>query len=108
MTTPYSPAPQPIREAPSAEPAADPNTLIAMLPSIGAGVAANGQPWPERHQLRGGEVARLYSLKSGDSHGYHIQAPPSALEEGQNRGPEGAAQAPGPQQWRYLLVGEKF
>ncbi|WP_303635516.1 hypothetical protein [Stenotrophomonas tuberculopleuritidis] len=57
MTTPYSPAPQPFHEAPSAGPVADPNTLIALLHSIGAGVAANGQPWPERHQLRGRQVA---------------------------------------------------
>ena len=57
MTTSYSPAPQPVQEAPSVEPAADPNTLIAVLHSIGAGVAANGQPWPERHQLRGRQMA---------------------------------------------------
>ncbi|QII29107.1 hypothetical protein G6052_10355 [Stenotrophomonas maltophilia] len=57
MTTPYSPAPQPIHEAPSAGPAVDPNTLIALLHSIGSGVAANGQPWPERHQLRGRQMA---------------------------------------------------
>ena len=57
MTTPYSPAPQSIHEAPSAGPALDPNTLIAMLHSIGSGVAANGQPWPERHQLRGRQMA---------------------------------------------------
>lgn len=57
MTTSYSPAPQPVHEAPSVEPAADPNILIAVLHSIGAGIAANGQPWPERHQLRGRQMA---------------------------------------------------
>lgn len=54
---PYSPAPQPIHEAPSAGPAVEPNTLIALLYSIGSGVAANGQRWPERHQLRGRQMA---------------------------------------------------
>ena len=57
MTTSYSPAPQPIHEAPSAEPAVDPNTLSARLHSIGSGVAANGQPWPERHQMPGRRLA---------------------------------------------------
>ncbi len=32
---------------------ADPNNLIALLHQIGRGVAADGQPWPERHQLPG-------------------------------------------------------
>ncbi|WP_251475088.1 hypothetical protein [Stenotrophomonas lactitubi] len=57
MTTSYSPAPQPIREAPSVGPVVDPNTLIALLHSIDSGVAANGQSWPEQHQLRGRQMA---------------------------------------------------
>ncbi|CAH0156702.1 hypothetical protein [Stenotrophomonas lactitubi] len=52
MTTPHSPPPHPIQEAPSPSPALDPNSLIAILRSIGAGAAADGQPWPERHHLR--------------------------------------------------------
>jgi len=52
MTTPHSPSPRPIQEASSAAPALDPNSLIAILHSIGAGAAADGQPWPERHHLR--------------------------------------------------------
>ncbi len=28
------------------------NSLIAILHAIGAGAAADGQPWPERHHLR--------------------------------------------------------
>ncbi len=31
----------------------DPNSLIALLHQIGRGAAADGQPWPERHQLPG-------------------------------------------------------
>ncbi|HIE4188154.1 TPA: hypothetical protein ACXM51_000816 [Stenotrophomonas maltophilia] len=31
----------------------DPNSLIALLHQIGLGAAADGQPWPERHQLPG-------------------------------------------------------
>lgn len=31
----------------------DPNHLIALLRQIGLGAAADGQPWPERHQLPG-------------------------------------------------------
>ncbi len=31
----------------------DPNSLIALLHRIGLGAAADGQPWPERHQLPG-------------------------------------------------------
>lgn len=31
----------------------DPNNLIALLHQIGRGTAADGQPWPERHQLPG-------------------------------------------------------
>lgn len=58
MSSSHSPAPpQPIRETRSAGSALDPNTLIALLHSIGSGVAANGQPWPERHQLRGRQMA---------------------------------------------------
>lgn len=32
-------------------PALDPTTLVATLRRIGTGAAADGQPWPERHQL---------------------------------------------------------
>ncbi|MFH7391232.1 hypothetical protein, partial [Pseudomonas syringae group genomosp. 7] len=35
------------------EPSPDPNTFVATLRRIGSGVAADGQPRPERHQLRG-------------------------------------------------------
>ena len=31
----------------------DPNNLTALLHRIGLGAAADGQPWPERHQLPG-------------------------------------------------------
>lgn len=34
-------------------PALDPTTLVATLRRIGTGAAADGQPWPERHQLPG-------------------------------------------------------
>lgn len=52
MSTPHSPPPPPIQQVPSAAPALDPNSLIAILHAIGAGAAADGQPWPERHHLR--------------------------------------------------------
>ncbi|WP_171954932.1 hypothetical protein [Stenotrophomonas geniculata] len=52
MTTPHSPPPRPIQEAPLSAPALYPNSLIAILHAIGAGAAADGQPWPERHHLR--------------------------------------------------------
>ncbi|MHB9786302.1 hypothetical protein ACODUO_07635 [Stenotrophomonas maltophilia] len=59
MTTPHSPPPRPIQEAPSPspEPPQDPNTLIAALHSIGSGAASDGRPWPERHPLRGRQMA---------------------------------------------------
>ncbi|WP_313139895.1 hypothetical protein [Stenotrophomonas sp.] len=57
MTTPHSPPPRPIQEAPSPTPARAPNSLIAVLHSIGAGAAADGQPWPERHPLRSRQIA---------------------------------------------------
>ena len=38
---------------PQAAPAVDRNTFIANLNRIGSGAAADGQPWPERHQLPG-------------------------------------------------------
>lgn len=31
----------------------DPHNLIALMHQIGLGAAADGQPWPERHQLPG-------------------------------------------------------
>jgi hypothetical protein len=55
--TQHPPAPQPIHDAPASGPALDPNTLIALLHSIGAGAASDGQPWPERHQLPGRRIA---------------------------------------------------
>lgn len=39
--------------SPQAAPAVDRNTFIANLNRIGSGAAADGQPWPERHQLPG-------------------------------------------------------
>ncbi|WP_313436211.1 hypothetical protein [Stenotrophomonas sp.] len=57
MTKPHSPPPRPIQEVPCPGPDADPNTLITLLHRIGGGVAADGQPWPERHQLRGRQMA---------------------------------------------------
>ncbi|WMJ69211.1 hypothetical protein [Stenotrophomonas sp. 24(2023)] len=57
MTKPYSPALKPIQEAAFSEPVLDPNSLIAILHGIGGGLAADGQPWPERHQLRGRQMA---------------------------------------------------
>nr|WP_312392572.1 hypothetical protein [Stenotrophomonas geniculata] len=35
------------------EPSVDPNAFVATLHRIGTGAAADGQPWPERHQLPG-------------------------------------------------------
>ncbi len=43
MTQPPPPA-HPIHDAPANGPALDPNTLIALLHSIGAGAASDGQP----------------------------------------------------------------
>ncbi|MDR2961706.1 MAG: hypothetical protein LBV10_19470 [Stenotrophomonas sp.] len=57
MTQHHSPAPQPVHDTPVESQALDPNTLIALLHSIGAGAAADGQPWPERHQLPGRRIA---------------------------------------------------
>ncbi len=39
--------------SPQAAPAMDRNTFIANLHRIGSGAAADGHPWPERHQLPG-------------------------------------------------------
>ncbi|WP_459041794.1 hypothetical protein [Stenotrophomonas sp. PSU-St19] len=57
MTQPHSPTPHPIYDSPANGPALDPNTLIALLHSIGAGAASDGQPWPERHQMPGRRIA---------------------------------------------------
>lgn len=57
MTKPHSPAPQPIHDAPAKSPALDPNTLITLLHSIGAGAASDGQSWPEHHQMPGRRIA---------------------------------------------------
>ncbi|AWH38864.1 hypothetical protein C1929_19815 [Stenotrophomonas sp. ZAC14D1_NAIMI4_6] len=54
MTKPHSPSPRPNQDAPSSF---DFNSLIAILQSIGAGAASDGQPWPERHQVRGRQIA---------------------------------------------------
>ncbi|WP_312735797.1 hypothetical protein [Stenotrophomonas sp.] len=54
MTKPHSPSPRPHQDAPSSF---DFNSLIAILQSIGAGAASDGQPWPERHQVRGRQIA---------------------------------------------------
>ncbi|HDS1136892.1 TPA: hypothetical protein QDZ75_000893 [Stenotrophomonas maltophilia] len=35
----------------------DPNSFIACLKQISDGAAADGQPWPERHQLPGRRLA---------------------------------------------------
>ncbi|KRG51247.1 hypothetical protein [Stenotrophomonas beteli] len=35
------------------EPFTDPRSFVATLRCIGTGAAADGQPWPERHQLPG-------------------------------------------------------
>ncbi|MDA5341487.1 MULTISPECIES: hypothetical protein [Stenotrophomonas] len=57
MTKPHSPPPRPIQQPPSPGPTLDPTSLIAVLHAIGAGAAADGQPWPERHQLRSRQIA---------------------------------------------------
>lgn len=56
MTTPYSPAPTPIQQAAQPSAALDPNSLVALLHGIGAGAAADGQPWPERQLRRGRQM----------------------------------------------------
>jgi len=38
---------------PDRERSIDPNAFVATLHHIGTGAAADGQPWPERHQLPG-------------------------------------------------------
>ncbi|WP_069116800.1 hypothetical protein [Stenotrophomonas muris] len=53
----HSPAPHPIHDASANGPALDPNTLVALLHSIGSGAASDGQPWPERHQMPGRRIA---------------------------------------------------
>ena len=50
LRTQYAPANADEGEEASATP--DPSNLIALLHQIGRGVAADGQPWPERHHLR--------------------------------------------------------
>ncbi|BCX43992.1 hypothetical protein JY452_00080 [Stenotrophomonas maltophilia] len=57
MNPPHSPAPHPIHDASANGSALDPNTLIALLHSIGSGAASDGQPWPERHQMPGRRIA---------------------------------------------------
>lgn len=51
LRTQYAPANADEGEEASATP--DPSNLIALLHQIGRGVAADGQPWPERHPLPG-------------------------------------------------------
>jgi len=43
----------PANAEPEHELSADPNAFVATLRRIGTGAAADGQPWPERHQLPG-------------------------------------------------------
>lgn len=57
MTKPHSPTPHALHDAPANGPTLDPNTLIALLHSIGSGVGSDGQPWPERHQMPGRRLA---------------------------------------------------
>jgi len=61
MTTPEFPRPHPYRAAGDASSeqasAVDPRTFIATLTRIGKGAAADGQPWPERHQMPGRRMA---------------------------------------------------
>lgn len=51
LRTQYVPAPS---EAPHQQ---DPLGFIATLDRIGKGAAADGQPWPERHQMPGRRMA---------------------------------------------------
>lgn len=63
MTTPDFPrlhphhSPANAGESPEHAPATDPNAFIATLHRIGKGAAADGQPWPERHQMPGRRMA---------------------------------------------------
>ena len=61
MTAPEFPRPQPYRVAGDASSeqasAIDPRAFIATLMRIGNGAAADGQPWPERHQMPGRRMA---------------------------------------------------
>ncbi|HCT28208.1 MAG TPA: hypothetical protein DIW85_18660 [Stenotrophomonas sp.] len=63
MTTPDFPrlhphhSPASAGESPEHAPATDPNAFIATLHRIGKGAAADGQPWPERHQMPGRRMA---------------------------------------------------
>lgn len=61
MTTPEFPRPHPYRAADDASsehaPALNPAAFIATLTRIGKGTAADGQPWPERHQMPGRRMA---------------------------------------------------
>lgn len=43
----------PANAEPEHELSTDPNAFVATLRRIGTGAAADGQPWPERHQLPG-------------------------------------------------------
>ncbi|WP_369039926.1 hypothetical protein [Stenotrophomonas maltophilia] len=63
MTTPEFPRLHPHRAAASGEPAAAadtaelPSAFVATLRRIGQGVAADGQPWPERQLMPGRQQA---------------------------------------------------
>jgi len=61
MTAPEFPRPHPYRAAGDASSeqasAIDPRAFIATLTRIGKGAAADGQPWPERHQMPGRRMA---------------------------------------------------
>lgn len=55
MTAPEFPRTHPYRvagdEVSEQPPALDPTAFVATLTRIGKGTAADGQPWPERHQM---------------------------------------------------------
>ena len=67
MTTPDFPrlhphhSPANAGEPSDQAPAADPNAFVATLHRIGKGAAADGQPWPERHQMPGRRMAMGYA-----------------------------------------------
>lgn len=43
----------PVEAEADRDPSHNPNAFVATLRRIGSGAAADGQPWPERHQLPG-------------------------------------------------------
>ncbi len=65
MTAPEFPRSHPYRvagdEVSEQPPALDPTAFIATLTRIGKGTAADGQPWPERHQIPGRRMALAHA-----------------------------------------------